>query len=120
MALRANLLKASSCTFDTEITADYGDALYSFSMSCEADAQGSVAFTVTAPQTISGITGEISGDGGRLTFDDTALQFDLMADGQVTVFGTPEEVIRDEVLTGIFGTPVKVLQTEDGPLASYF
>ena len=43
-----------------------------------------------------------------------------MADGQVTVFGTPEEVIRDEVLSGIFGTPVKVLQTEDGPLASYF
>lgn len=43
-----------------------------------------------------------------------------MADGQVTVFGTPEEVIRDEVLSGIFGTPVKVLQTDDGPLASYF
>ncbi|WP_312802496.1 iron ABC transporter ATP-binding protein [Corynebacterium variabile] len=43
-----------------------------------------------------------------------------MADGQVTVFGTPDEVIRDEVLTGIFGTPVKVLETDDGPLASYF
>jgi hypothetical protein len=24
------------------------------------------------------------------------------------------------VLTGIFGTPVKVLETDDGPLASYF
>lgn len=94
MALRANLLKASSCTFDTEITADYGDALYSFSMSCEADARGSVAFTVTAPQTISGITGEISGDGGRLTFDDTALQFDLMADGQVTPVSAPWILMR--------------------------
>ncbi|MGO3363604.1 MAG: iron ABC transporter ATP-binding protein [Corynebacterium sp.] len=43
-----------------------------------------------------------------------------MNDGQVTVFGSPDEVIRDEVLTEIFGTEVKVLQTEDGPLASYF
>ncbi|WP_010121874.1 ABC transporter ATP-binding protein [Corynebacterium nuruki] len=43
-----------------------------------------------------------------------------MNDGRVTIFGTPQEVIRDEVLTDIFGTPVKVLQTEDGPLASYF
>ena len=39
-----------------------------------------------------------------------------MTEGQVTVFGTPEEVVRDD----IFGTPVKVLQTEDGPLARYF
>jgi len=43
-----------------------------------------------------------------------------MADGRVTVFGTPEEVVRDEILTDIFGTPVKVLHTEDGLLASYF
>ena len=94
MALRLKLLKASSCAFDTGITADYGDALYSFSMSCEADTQGNVAFVVIAPQTIAGITGEISGKGGELTFDDTALQFSLMADDQVTPVSAPWILMR--------------------------
>lgn len=89
MALRSKILKASSCTFDAAITADYGDKLYSFSMACQADAQGDLTFTVTAPETIAGITGRVGSDGGRLTFDDTALQFDLMADGQVTPVSAP-------------------------------
>lgn len=89
MALRSKLLKATSCTFDAEITADYGDKLYQFSMACQGDAQGNITFTVTAPETIAGITGKIAQSEGRLTFDDAALQFDLMADGQVTPVSAP-------------------------------
>ena len=89
MALRSKLLKAASCTFDAEITADYGDKLYQFSMACQGDAQGNVTFTVTAPESIAGITGRIAHGEGRLTFDDAALQFDLMADGQVTPVSAP-------------------------------
>lgn len=89
MALRSKLLKATSCTFDAEITADYGDKLYQFSMACQGDAQGNMTFTVTAPETIAGITGKIAQGEGRLTFDDAALQFDLMADGQVTPVSAP-------------------------------
>lgn len=43
-----------------------------------------------------------------------------MSEGKVDICGTPDDVINDETLTGIFGTPVTVLQTPDGPLASYF
>lgn len=89
MALRSRLLQASSCSFDAEITADYGDKLHSFSMSCQGNEQGDVSFTVTVPQSISGITGIIGGEGGKLTFDDTALHFDLMADDQVTPVSAP-------------------------------
>lgn len=89
MALRAKLLSAESCSFDAEIMADYGDKLYTFSMSCQGDSMGNLTFTVTAPESISGITGSITREGGRLTFDDTALQFDLMADDQVTPVSAP-------------------------------
>lgn len=89
MALRSELLKASSCTFDTELTADYGDKLFSFAMSCTGDAQGNVSFTVTQPESIAGITGEISQKSGKLTFDETALQFDLMADDQISPVSAP-------------------------------
>lgn len=89
MALRSSLLKASSCTFDASVTADYGDALYEFAMECQADDRGDVTFTVSEPEPVSGITGTISNKGGQLTFDDTALAFDLMADGQVSPVSAP-------------------------------
>lgn len=89
MALRSKILKASVCSFDAAVTADYGDKTYQFSMTCQGDAQGNVTFTVTAPETIAGITGRVGSDGGKLTFDGTALQFDLMADGQVTPVSAP-------------------------------
>ena len=88
MTLRAKLL-ASECTFDAKITADYGDKLYVFAMTCQGDSRGNLTFTVTEPESIAGITGIISQDGGRLTFDDMALAFPLMADDQLTPVSAP-------------------------------
>ena len=94
MALRTRLLQASSCTFDAEITADYGEMLHVFRMNCTADTQGSVSFRVTAPESIAGITGTLSKEGGALTFDDTALYFDLLADEQLSPISAPWVLIR--------------------------
>lgn len=89
MQLRAKLLAAQGCSFDAEVTADYGDKIYTFTMICSADSRGNLAFTVSEPETIEGITGTISDEGGALTFDDTALQFDLMADDQISPVSAP-------------------------------
>ena len=88
MTLRAKLL-ASECSFDAKITADYGDKLYVFAMACQGDSRGNLTFTVTEPESIAGITGILSQDGGKLTFDDTALAFPLMADEQLTPVSAP-------------------------------
>lgn len=88
MDLRAKLI-AGKVTFDAEITADYGDVSYTFSMNCSADTSGDMTFSVTAPQTVAGITGSVSAAGGKLSFDGTALAFDLMADGQITPVSAP-------------------------------
>ena len=84
MELRARLLSAKGCSFDALITADFGDKTYTFSVACQADGQENVTFSVKEPETIAGITGTISGEGGKLIFDDTALTFELLTDGQVT------------------------------------
>ncbi len=86
---RQKLLNGNGCSFLAEITADYGDVLYQFSMECRADKQGNLAFSVTAPESISGITGTITETGGHLTFDGTALAFATIADGQVTPVTAP-------------------------------
>lgn len=61
--LRSELLKASECRFSCEITADYSDKVYTFSMDCQCDSQGNLTFAVTAPETITGITGKVSDAG---------------------------------------------------------
>ena len=48
MELRAELL-AHSCCFDTEVTADYGDKLHTFTLSCQGDTFGNLGFTVKKP-----------------------------------------------------------------------
>ena len=93
MELRADLL-SGSCDFHAEVTADYGDKLYTFGMDCQGDSKGDLGFKVTAPDTIAGIEGSISGNGGKLTFDDTALAFPLLADEQVTPVSGPYLLLK--------------------------
>ena len=93
MELRAKLL-SNSCSFQTEITAEYGDEIHTFGLYCEADSQGNVGFSVTSPDSISGITGKLSNREGQLTFDDVALSFPLLADDQVTPVSAPYILIK--------------------------
>ena len=89
MALRAKLLGCGTCTFDVTVTADYGDELYTFGMACAGDSAGDLAFTVTAPESIAGITGKFAGEKGLLTFDDFALEFPRLTDDQITPVSGP-------------------------------
>lgn len=93
MALRSKLL-ASGVQFVAEITADYGKEVYQFSMDCQVDASGKLTFTVLAPESISGIAGELSASGGALKFDEQALSFPLLAEGQVTPVAAPWMLIH--------------------------
>lgn len=89
LKLRSQVLAAENCRFDAVIVADYGDMTYSFTLACVGDQNGNLAFTVTAPESISGITGKLSKEGGKLTFDDVALSFPLLAEGLVTPVSGP-------------------------------
>ena len=89
MKLRANLLGCRGCSFDVTVTAEYGDSYYTFVMNCQATGRGDLQFTVLQPESIAGITGEISSGEGKLTFDDVALHFPLLADDQVTPVSGP-------------------------------
>ena len=87
--LRKTILEADSCTFQTVITADYGDRLYTFQMDCTTDNAGNLEFIVTDPETICGITGTISQKSSALTFEDKVLAFPMLTDDQLTPVSTP-------------------------------
>lgn len=88
MALRERLME-QSCSFTVEIIADYVDRTYTFSMGCSSDKDGNVSFIVLAPESIGGIGGKLTGSSGFLTFDDTALAFPLLAEGEVSPVSAP-------------------------------
>lgn len=89
MNLRATLLGSEGCSFTAQICADYGDAIQEFTLYCEGTNEGNLGFRVESPASISGITGRFRGGKGELTFEDAALAFPLLADGQVTPVSGP-------------------------------
>ena len=99
MALRSAILQADHVSFQTDIIADYGDSIQIFSMDCLCDSNGNINFTVTAPDTICGITGNLSQGQGKLTFDNTALCIPLLTDEQLNPVSAPW-ILMDTLRSG--------------------
>ena len=95
MTFRASLLSGMGCQFQAIVTADYQQELYQFTLDCQCDEQGTLRFSVVEPESISGIEGVISGEGGKLTFEnEKALVFETLADGQVTPVTAPWLLVK--------------------------
>lgn len=94
LELRSKLLQSAGCSFEAEIQADYGDKLHTFTMECDANPQGEISFTVIKPDTISGISGKLSGEGGNIAFDDTALHFALLTEDRISPISAPWIVLN--------------------------
>ena len=94
VSFRNKLLESNGCSFRSEITADYGEKIYTFTMMCNADKAGNMTFEVEKPESISGICGKITTQGGAITFDDQILAFQSLADGQITPVNAPWILIK--------------------------
>ena len=89
ITLRKSLMDAKAITCKCDITANYGDRTYEFTLDCDFDEAGNLSFTVIRPESISGISGRISGTGGTLVFDQESLSFPLIADGYLSPVSSP-------------------------------
>lgn len=90
LVFRKNLLESKGCAFTAEITADFGDKTYTFTLDCQGNPDGSLTFCVEQPESISGICGTLSVTGGKITFDeDRAIAFPMLAEGEVSPVSAP-------------------------------
>ena len=94
MQVRNAILSSNGCEFIAKITADYIDAVYTFSLKCTVDNTGNLTFRVMQPESIEGITGSVSAEGGKLLFDKEVLGFSLMAQGQLSPVSGPWLMIK--------------------------
>lgn len=94
MELRTGLLNGNGCAFQTEITADFGDKTYTFSLDCQANTTGDLRFTVQEPEYLQGISGAVQQGTGQLTFEENALAFPLLGDGSLSPAGGPWVLVK--------------------------
>ena len=94
VAFRNKLINSDGCSFQCDVTADYSEKVFKFSMACIADRNGDLTFTVVEPESISGICGKIDTQGGAITFDDQILAFQSLTDGQITPVNAPWLLVK--------------------------
>ena len=87
---RTALLGVQSCGFSAETEADFGDRIYDFTLECVyRPAEESASLTVTAPDTIAGISAEAGGRDAQLQFEDVSLELGTLAGGHVAPLELP-------------------------------
>lgn len=89
LELRTQLLE-QGCSFTAEIAAHLSDGTAEFTVACSCAPDGSVCLSVTEPASIAGITATVDADGEHAQFEDVALDFGLLADGQVAPMVLPQ------------------------------
>ena len=93
LELRERIVE-NGCAFRAEITADYGDSLSSFTLDCQGNPDGSLLFTVAAPEGIEGIRGTLASGTGKLQYEDKALGFPLVSEGLLSPVSAPWVLYR--------------------------
>lgn len=89
LTIRGEYLAMTGCTARLEVTADYGQRVYDFEMTACVQGEETV-LTLTAPETVAGITARTTEEGGRLEYDGLILETgDLGAEGLSPVSAFP-------------------------------
>ena len=74
LALRADFLAMDGCSGTMDITADYGERVYAYTVSFSSTQETGMTMVITAPQEVAGITATIAEGQTYLTFDGVQLE----------------------------------------------
>ena len=73
LAIRGEYLEAAGCTARLNVTADYGQRVYTYTVDVTVAGEDTV-LTVAAPEEVAGVTARLSGADSRLEYDGTVLE----------------------------------------------
>ena len=98
LAIRGEYLEMTSCAATAEITADYGQRVYQYTMSVEASEE-ETALVITAPETVAGITARLKEKDGLMEYDGVIVETGPMdEEGLTPVSSIP--VLLEEARSG--------------------
>ena len=79
--IRAEYLGMAGCAATAEITADYGQRVYEFTLEMRYEKDGEMVLTVTAPEDVAGVTARVRDGAATLEYDGASLETGQL-DGQ--------------------------------------
>lgn len=98
LLIRGEYLEMTSCAATAEITADYGQRVYQYTMGVEVNGEETV-LTLTAPETVAGITARLKEKNGLLEYDGVVVETGPMdGEGLTPVSSIP--VLLEEAKSG--------------------
>jgi len=116
MDFRTELMESGGCEFTAEITANLGSRVYDFTLDCHYFTEPqSLELTVTAPETIEGITATIEGEEAKVSFDGAGLELGTTAGGNIPPLVFPK-LLGDAWYGGYIDS---VSEDDDGSIVQY-
>lgn len=89
LAIRGEYLAMDSCAVRASVTADYGQRVYRYEMAAAVNKDETI-LTLSAPETVAGLTARITGEDSRLEFDGVSVETGpLDGDGLTPVSALP-------------------------------
>lgn len=102
LSIRAEYLAMTACAASVDITADYGQRVYEYSMNISWRKGGETQLTITAPENIAGITARIQDGNSYLEYDGASLETGVLSGTGLS----PIEVVpaaMNYILSGYIG-----------------
>ncbi len=73
LSIRGEYLAMESCAIQASVTADYGQRVYEYEMAVSVNGAETV-LTLSAPETVAGITARLAGEESQLEFDGLSVE----------------------------------------------
>lgn len=73
LSIRTEYIEMTACQANVTITADYGQRVYQYGLTAAVNGEETV-LTLTAPETVAGITARLSGEENLLEYDDVIVE----------------------------------------------
>ena len=83
LTIRGEYLALTACAAQLSVTADYGQRVYQYEMAASMSGEETV-LTLSAPETVAGVTVRLSGEDSFLEYDGTAVETGPMDDSGLT------------------------------------
>ena len=102
LAIRGEYLAGQDCTARLDVTADYGQRVYTYTVDVTVS-DGRTTLQVVAPEEVAGVTAHLDGAQGSIEYDGTMLETgELSADGLTPLSAVPAllESARSDFIGG--------------------
>ena len=83
LTIRGEYLAMDSCAVRASVTADYGQRVYQYEMAAAVNGEETI-LTLSAPETVAGLTARIAGADSRLEFDGLSVETGPLDDSGLT------------------------------------